>query len=226
MSSAVPIIRQSREGELMWFAGGGAFTWKATAAETGEAFILMEDRMEGGKVTPFHVHPDQDEGNLRPRGRAARRCRGRSAAGRPRRLLLRATRRCPRLHGHLRQRTRAGSADARDRGILLSAGRGAGRVRGRRGPPRRLGTTAARGRELAMHRADRAAAVRGRTAGGRVLALTERHRRFPHTPLAADRRAAPPTRRDSQKLVMPRARDWEVSRCARRPSARSSYHDS
>ncbi len=33
----------------------------ATAAETGGAFILMEDRMEGGKVTPFHVHPNQDE---------------------------------------------------------------------------------------------------------------------------------------------------------------------
>lgn len=61
MSSAVSIIRQGGEGERMWFAGGGAFTWKATAAETGGAFILMEDLIEGGKVTPFHVHPDQDE---------------------------------------------------------------------------------------------------------------------------------------------------------------------
>lgn len=61
MSSAIPIIRQDGEGERMWFAGGGAFTWKATAAETGGAFILMEDRMQGGKVTPFHLHPDQDE---------------------------------------------------------------------------------------------------------------------------------------------------------------------
>ena len=61
MSSAVPIIRQDGDGELMWFAGGGAFTWKATAAETGGAFILMEDRMEGGKVTPFHRHPNEDE---------------------------------------------------------------------------------------------------------------------------------------------------------------------
>ena len=61
MSSAVPIIRQHDEGELMWFAGGGAFTWKATAAETGGAFILLEDRMEGGKVTPFHSHPNEDE---------------------------------------------------------------------------------------------------------------------------------------------------------------------
>lgn len=61
MSSAVSIIRQDGEGERMWFAGGGTFTWKATAAETGGAFILMEDRMQGGKVTPNHVHPDQDE---------------------------------------------------------------------------------------------------------------------------------------------------------------------
>lgn len=61
MSTAVPIIRQDGEGELMWFAGGGAFTWKATAAETGGAFILMEDRMKGGKVTPLHLHPDEDE---------------------------------------------------------------------------------------------------------------------------------------------------------------------
>lgn len=59
--SAVSIIRQDGEGELMWFAGGGAFTWKATASETGGAFILMEDRMDGGKVTPYHSHPNEDE---------------------------------------------------------------------------------------------------------------------------------------------------------------------
>lgn len=59
--SAVPIIRQDGEGERMWFAGGGTFTWKATAAETDGAFIAMEDRMERGKVTPMHIHPDQDE---------------------------------------------------------------------------------------------------------------------------------------------------------------------
>jgi hypothetical protein len=25
------------------------------------AFLLIEDRMEGGKTTPYHLHPDQDE---------------------------------------------------------------------------------------------------------------------------------------------------------------------
>jgi quercetin dioxygenase-like cupin family protein len=61
MSSAVPIIRQAGEGEQMWFAGGGAFTWKATAAETGGAFIMLEDRMVHGKTTPLHMHPNEDE---------------------------------------------------------------------------------------------------------------------------------------------------------------------
>ncbi len=61
MSDAVPIIRQADEGEQMWFAGGGVFTWKATAAETGGAFLLLEDHMVRGKVTPLHLHPNEDE---------------------------------------------------------------------------------------------------------------------------------------------------------------------
>src|SRR3954453_6378033 len=61
MTTAVPIIRQQGEGERMWFAGGGVFTWKATAQETGGAFLLIEDHLERGKVTPLHRHPDQDE---------------------------------------------------------------------------------------------------------------------------------------------------------------------
>ncbi len=61
MSTATPIIRQQGEGEQMWFAGGGVFTWKATAAETGGRFLLIEDRMERNKMTPMHLHPQQDE---------------------------------------------------------------------------------------------------------------------------------------------------------------------
>jgi quercetin dioxygenase-like cupin family protein len=37
------------------------FTWKATAAETGGAFLLLEDRMARGKTTPLHLHPNEDE---------------------------------------------------------------------------------------------------------------------------------------------------------------------
>jgi quercetin dioxygenase-like cupin family protein len=61
MSTAVPIIRQAGEGEQLWFAGGGVFTMKASAAETGGAFILLEDRMVRGKTTPLHLHPNEDE---------------------------------------------------------------------------------------------------------------------------------------------------------------------
>jgi quercetin dioxygenase-like cupin family protein len=61
MSTAVPIVRQDDEGEQLWFAGGGVFTMKASAAETGGAFILLEDRMVRGKTTPMHLHPNEDE---------------------------------------------------------------------------------------------------------------------------------------------------------------------
>lgn len=61
MSSATPIIRHDGEGDRMWFAGGGTFTWKATSEETGGAFLMIEDRMEQGKVTPLHVHPENEE---------------------------------------------------------------------------------------------------------------------------------------------------------------------
>lgn len=61
MSTRPAIIRQAGEGEHMWFAGGGVFTWKATAEETDGAFLLLEDRMVKGKVTPLHLHPHADE---------------------------------------------------------------------------------------------------------------------------------------------------------------------
>ncbi len=61
ISTAVPIVRSQAEGEQRWFAGGGVHTWKATAEETGGAFLLFEDLMSGGKRTPLHTHPDADE---------------------------------------------------------------------------------------------------------------------------------------------------------------------
>ena len=61
MRTAVPMMRTESEGERRWFFGGGIHTWKATAAETGGAFILFEDEMAGGKMTPLHCHPDVDE---------------------------------------------------------------------------------------------------------------------------------------------------------------------
>jgi quercetin dioxygenase-like cupin family protein len=61
MSTAGTIIREEGEGERLWFAGGGLWTMKATAEETNGAFILVEDRMSRGKMTPLHTHPNQDE---------------------------------------------------------------------------------------------------------------------------------------------------------------------
>ena len=62
MARAVPIIRQKDEGEHLWWAGGGVFVMKANTAETDGALMLHEFRSEGGKVTPLHLHPDEDEG--------------------------------------------------------------------------------------------------------------------------------------------------------------------
>jgi quercetin dioxygenase-like cupin family protein len=55
------IVRASGAGEKRWFFGGGLHTWKATAEETNGAFLLFEDHMAEGKMTPFHTHPDADE---------------------------------------------------------------------------------------------------------------------------------------------------------------------
>jgi mannose-6-phosphate isomerase-like protein (cupin superfamily) len=55
------IVRAQDQGERRWFFGGGVHIWKATADETAGAFLLFEDRMTQGKVTPLHTHPDSDE---------------------------------------------------------------------------------------------------------------------------------------------------------------------
>lgn len=54
-------VRASGEGERRWFCGGGVHTWLATEAETGGAYLLFEDALDAGKVTPLHRHPDADE---------------------------------------------------------------------------------------------------------------------------------------------------------------------
>jgi quercetin dioxygenase-like cupin family protein len=61
MSNAIPIIRADEEGERFWFAGGGVFTMKASAADTGGSFMLFEDVVVRGKTTPLHTHPHEDE---------------------------------------------------------------------------------------------------------------------------------------------------------------------
>jgi quercetin dioxygenase-like cupin family protein len=60
-STPIPIIREPDGGGRRWFAGGGVHVWKATAEETGGGFTLFEDRLDRGKVTPLHTHPESDE---------------------------------------------------------------------------------------------------------------------------------------------------------------------
>lgn len=55
-----PIVRAHDECQQSWFAGGGVMTWLATADETGGAFLLFEDEMAQGKVTPLHTHPTEE----------------------------------------------------------------------------------------------------------------------------------------------------------------------
>ncbi len=54
-------VRESGEGEQRWFCGGGRHTWLATADETAGEFLIFEDHLEAGKVTPLHRHPAADE---------------------------------------------------------------------------------------------------------------------------------------------------------------------
>ena len=61
MSAAVAIVRADGEGERLRFWGGGVLTLKATAGETGGAFLLFEDQMAQGKTTPLHTHANEDE---------------------------------------------------------------------------------------------------------------------------------------------------------------------
>ncbi|CAN5484525.1 hypothetical protein BH20ACT15_BH20ACT15_03450 [soil metagenome] len=59
--SAVPFVRADGEGERLRFWGGGLLTMKASAEETGGAFLLFEDFMSQGKSTPLHIHRNEDE---------------------------------------------------------------------------------------------------------------------------------------------------------------------
>jgi len=55
------LIRSAAEAEQRWFFGGGIHTWLASPEDTGGAYLLIHDGLEGGKMTPLHVHPHSDE---------------------------------------------------------------------------------------------------------------------------------------------------------------------
>lgn len=55
------LVRAAAECEQRWFFGGGVHTWLASPEDTGGAYLLIHDALEGGKTTPLHVHPHSDE---------------------------------------------------------------------------------------------------------------------------------------------------------------------
>ena len=61
MTTLGTTVRAHGAGERRWFCGGGVHTWLATEDETGGAYLLFEDALDAGKVTPLHQHPEADE---------------------------------------------------------------------------------------------------------------------------------------------------------------------
>ena len=61
MTTLETTVRAHGAGERRWFCGGGVHTWLATEDETGGAYLLFEDALDAGKVTPLHQHPEADE---------------------------------------------------------------------------------------------------------------------------------------------------------------------
>ena len=60
-STPDPLVRDGKAAERRWFFGGGLHTWLVHEAESNGAFLLFEDEVEGGKMTPLHIHPHADE---------------------------------------------------------------------------------------------------------------------------------------------------------------------
>jgi len=55
-----PTVLGPEEGEALWF-NNDLLTLKATGAETGGAFLAVEELARKGKVTPLHTHPREVE---------------------------------------------------------------------------------------------------------------------------------------------------------------------
>ena len=54
------IVLDADQGEALWF-NNDLLTFKATGAQTGGAFVAMEELARRGKATPLHTHPEEDE---------------------------------------------------------------------------------------------------------------------------------------------------------------------
>lgn len=54
-------VRNQGESDRRWFLGGGLHEWMATADDTNGSMFVFEDLLDGGKLTPLHLHPNADE---------------------------------------------------------------------------------------------------------------------------------------------------------------------
>lgn len=64
-----PFVRHADEGDALWILGG-LYTWKATGAETGNAYSLCEVQGPAGFAIPRHLHQHEHEGFLVLQGSA------------------------------------------------------------------------------------------------------------------------------------------------------------
>jgi quercetin dioxygenase-like cupin family protein len=55
-----PIVLAPAAGEALWF-NNDLLTFKATGADSGGRFLLVEEIARRGKVTPLHLHPEEEE---------------------------------------------------------------------------------------------------------------------------------------------------------------------
>jgi quercetin dioxygenase-like cupin family protein len=54
------IVLDPGEGDALWF-NNDLLTFKATGAQTGGAYLLVEELARQGKATPLHTHPAEEE---------------------------------------------------------------------------------------------------------------------------------------------------------------------
>jgi quercetin dioxygenase-like cupin family protein len=60
MNNLLPVVTTQEEGENLWF-GGGLITFKVTSEQSGGVLCMFEHTAGRGKMTPLHLHPDDDE---------------------------------------------------------------------------------------------------------------------------------------------------------------------
>jgi quercetin dioxygenase-like cupin family protein len=59
--TAMPVRQEMTEGQALWILGG-LYIWKATGAQTNDAYSLCEVSGPSGFGIPQHIHDHEDEG--------------------------------------------------------------------------------------------------------------------------------------------------------------------